>query len=131
MRKRGRPCKLCDHMGQIDQPVNLNSKRTCQISGGSCQSKNVIYGAECAKHNLLYVGFTSTTLSQRFNKHRSDSKFDPTATELSKTFMIVTRAALIGTYGYTSWKMFKGALMPSCTERVSGCPGLELTNQWA
>ena len=85
-KKRGRPCKLCDHIGQIDQLVNFKSKRKCQISGGSCQSKNIIYAAECAKHNLLYVGFTSTTLSQRFNKHRSDSKHDPTATELSKHF---------------------------------------------
>ena len=73
-------------MGQIDQLVNSKSRKKCQISGGSCQSKNVIYASECAKHNLLYVGFTSTTLSQRFNKHRSDSKHDPRATELSKHF---------------------------------------------
>ena len=85
-KKRGRPRKLCGHMGQKDFITNSNNGRTSHISGGSCQSKNVIYAAECVKHQKLYVGFTSTTLSQRFNKHRHDAGHDPTSTELSKHF---------------------------------------------
>ena len=46
----------------------------------------MIYAAECVKHQKLYVGFTSTTLSQRFNKHRHDAGHDPTSTELGKHF---------------------------------------------
>ena len=85
-KKRGRPCKLCNHMGQKDCLTNSNNGRTSYISGGSCQSKNVVYAAECVKHKKLYVGFTSTALSQRFNKHRYDAGHDPTSTELGKHF---------------------------------------------
>ena len=85
-KKRGRPCKLCGHMGQKEFITNSNNGRTSYISGGSCQSKNVIYAAECVKHQKLYVGFTSTTLSHRFNKHRHDAGHDPTSTELAKHF---------------------------------------------
>ena len=86
IKKRGRPCKLCCHMGQKDSVTNAKTGKTCRIDGGSCNSKNVIYAAECTKHNLLYIGYTSTTLSQRFNKHRSDARHDPDATELGKHF---------------------------------------------
>ena len=85
-KKRGRPCKLCTHMGQKNEITNARTGKTCHIDGGSCNSKNVIYAAECTKHKLIYVGYTSTTLSQRFNKHRSDAKNDPDATELGKHF---------------------------------------------
>ena len=67
------------------QSFGLNQSFS-KISGGTCQSKNVIYAAECNKHNILYVGYTSTSVSQRFNKHRSDSKNDPSATELVRHF---------------------------------------------
>lgn len=85
-KKRGRPCKLCSHMGQVDKLHNINSGKSCLIEGGNCSTKNVIYAAECRKHKQLYVGYTSTTLSQRFNKHRSDAKHDPDATELGRHF---------------------------------------------
>ncbi len=85
-KKRGRPCKLCPHMGQTNKLKNEMSGKVSNISGGTCQSKNVIYAAECNKHNTLYVGYTSTPVSQRFNKHRSDSRNDPTATELGRHF---------------------------------------------
>ena len=85
-KKRGRRCKLCSHMGQQNEITNAKTGKTCHIDGGSCNSKNVIHAAECAKHKLIYVGYTSTTLSQRFNKHCSDAKNDPDATELAKHF---------------------------------------------
>ena len=88
-RKRGRPCRLCSHMCQKEFITNCNNGRTSYISGGSCQSKNVIYVAECVKHQKLYVGFTSSTLSQRFDKHCHDAGHDPTSTELAKHFMKV------------------------------------------
>ena len=86
-KKRGRPCKLCPHMGQTNIISNTITGKASKISGGTCQSKNVIYAAECNKHNILYVGYTSTSVSQRFNKHRSDSKNDPSATELRRHFL--------------------------------------------
>ena len=73
-------------MGQTNKLKNEMSGKVSNISGGTCQSKNVIYAAECNKHNILYVGYTSTPVSQRFNKHRSDSRNDPTATELGRHF---------------------------------------------
>ena len=85
-KKRGRPCKLCPHKGQTNTISNTITGKVSKISGGTCQSKNVIYTAECNKHNILYVGYTSTSVSQRFNKHRSDSKNDPSATELGRHF---------------------------------------------
>ena len=57
-KKRGRPCKLCSHMGQQNEITNAKTGKTCHIDGGSCNSKNVIYAAECAKHKLIYVGYT-------------------------------------------------------------------------
>ena len=85
-KKRGRPCKLCNHMGQVDKLPNTNSGKSCLIEGGNCSNTNVIYAAECRRHKQLYTGYTSTTLKQRFNKHRSDAKHDPDATELGKHF---------------------------------------------
>ena len=72
--------------GTKNEITNARTGKTCHIDGGSCNSKNVIYAAECTKHKLIYVGYTPTTLSQRFNKHRSDAKNDPDATELGKHF---------------------------------------------
>ena len=85
-KRRGRPCKLCPHMGQTNAIRNAITGKVSEISGGTCQSKNVIYAGECNKHNILYVGYTSTSVSQRFNKHRSDSKNDPSATEFGRHF---------------------------------------------
>ena len=85
-KKRGRPCKLCNHMGQVNKLMNKNSGKSCLIEGGNCSNKNVIYAAECRRHKQLYIGYTSTTLSHRFNKHRSDAKHDPDATELGRHF---------------------------------------------
>ena len=65
--------------------ARLDKKRndkTCHIDGGSCNSRDVTYASEGAKHKLIYIGYTSTTLSQRFNKHQSEAKNDPDATEL-------------------------------------------------
>ena len=45
-KKRGRPCKLCTHMGQKNEITNARTGKTCHIDGGSCNSKNVIYAAE-------------------------------------------------------------------------------------
>ena len=73
-------------MGQVDKLLNTNSGKSCLIEGGNCSNKNVIYAAECRRHNQLYVGYTSTTRKQRFNKHRSDAKHDPDATELGRYY---------------------------------------------
>ena len=61
--------------------------KVSKISGGTGHSKNVIYAAECNRNKILDVGYTSNSVSQRFNKHRSDSKNDPSATELGRHFL--------------------------------------------
>ena len=85
-RGRGRPCKLCQHMGHTNNIYNTKSGKTSLIEGGTCQSKNVIYGAECTKHHLLYIGYTSNTLNIRFNNHRNDTKRKIPSTELGRHF---------------------------------------------
>ena len=53
---------------------------------GDCKSRNVIYAALCKKHNLIYVGQTGETLSDRFSKHRYDIKKRPENSKLAQHF---------------------------------------------
>ena len=66
-KKRGRPCKLCTHMGQKNEITNARTGKTCHIDGGSCNSKNVIYAA-CSheSQNFRYRG--------SFNAHHQSPK---------------------------------------------------------
>ena len=40
------------------------------MNGGSCKSSNLIYGVNCVKCNLWYVGETGMRLHERLNQHR-------------------------------------------------------------
>ena len=64
----------------------MQNNRQCKIRSGSPSDKSVIYAAECTKHKLIYVGQTGDSLSNRFNRHRSDLKCYPNRCELPKHF---------------------------------------------
>ena len=38
------------------------------------RQKNIIYSAECLKHNKIYIGHTKYQANRRFCGHRSDMK---------------------------------------------------------
>ena len=66
--------------------TNQLSKRSCRIEGGFPHSSNLVYAAECTKCKLIYVGQTGDSLSNRFNRHRSDITHYPDRCELPKHF---------------------------------------------
>jgi len=66
--------------------TSSDGSKTFKTAGGSCTQSNVIYAAECTRHNLLYVGQTSTPLNTRFNGHRSDISKKPESCQLPKHF---------------------------------------------
>ena len=73
-----------DIMNQSKEVLNKQSGRKCYISSGGPTDSNIIYAVECKKHNLFYVGMTTTQLNERINRHRSDIKHYPGRCELSK-----------------------------------------------
>ena len=62
--------------------------------GGSCNSSDTIYAAECRKHKKLYIGQSKNQVDRRFFGHRSNikklisstSNGDVRGTELSEHF---------------------------------------------
>ena len=78
--------KLDPSMNPQKLVTNTKSSRSCQVAGGNSSSSNVIYSAECTRHNKLYVGMTGGKLSTRFSGHRSDVKLRPERCELPKHF---------------------------------------------
>ena len=59
-------------MSNSDKVTNKNSGRTCFSQKGDSILSQVVYAAECNKHQLLYVGFTTRPLHLRFNNHHSE-----------------------------------------------------------
>ena len=66
--------------------TSSDGSKTFKTAGGSFTQFNVIYAAECTRHNVLYVGQTSTPLNTRFNGHRSDISKKPESCQLPKHF---------------------------------------------
>ena len=83
--KRGKGCKLCPFMSNINIITNNLSHKSCYTSGGKCSTTDTIYAAECTRHSIIYVGQSSQKLNSRFNGHRSDVKVNK-ACELSQHF---------------------------------------------
>ena len=80
-------CKLCKDIAITDEITN--SKRKIKIkaeNGGTCQTKNLIYGVICTRCNMICVGQTGTTLCSRFSKHRYDIKHRPDNSEIAEHF---------------------------------------------
>ena len=74
-------CLLCTSFGKSNPVINKQKDRKLQVkNGGTCQTKNIIYSAECLKHNKIYIGQTTNQANRRFCGHRYDMK---KATEIS------------------------------------------------
>ena len=85
-------CKLCKNISSAKSLTNTQKNVTVKIKcGGNCKSRNVVYAARCTKHDLIYVGYTSEQLSDRFSKHRYDVKKDPIIRNWQVIFMQTTR----------------------------------------
>ena len=97
---RNRPCNqgsclLCTSFGKSNLVINKQKDRKLQVkNGGACQTKNIIYLAECLKHNKIYIGQTKNQANRRFCSHRYDMKkateipfgSEESGTELSEHF---------------------------------------------
>lgn len=73
-------------MNKTNIVENKLARRSSKVQGGSPKDRGVIYSAECLKHDLIYIGQTGDTLSNRFNRHRSDINCYPDRCELPKHF---------------------------------------------
>ena len=62
-------CKCCQSLVET-QSFQINGKKHVTLNGGSCKSSNLIYGVNCTKCNLWYVGETGMKLHERLNQHR-------------------------------------------------------------
>ena len=85
------PCgkckKLCPLINTNKEITNVHAKITQKIQAtGNCRSKNLIYAAQCSKHNLIYIGHTGEQLSDKFSKHRYDITKRPENSELAHHF---------------------------------------------
>jgi len=65
-----RYCLLCDHNGAIRSTTT--KRRYIIPQYFSCESNNLIYAITCRKCGSQYVGQTSNTIRQRFQKHLKD-----------------------------------------------------------
>ena len=74
---------LMNNTGTIE---DKKTGRKFNIVGGKPSDSNVIYAAECLRHNLLYTGQTGGKLSTRFAGHRSDIEHYPERCKLPKHF---------------------------------------------
>ena len=85
--ERGRGCKLCHSMSNVNSLTNIPFGKTCFTSGGKYNISDTIYAAECTKHKLKYIGHSSQKLSSRFNVNRSDVNVKPKSCELAQHFL--------------------------------------------
>ena len=59
---------------------------TRRIEGGRATDSGVIYAVRCKKHELISVGYTTTPLNERMNRHRYDIANRPEVCELTQHF---------------------------------------------
>ena len=78
--------KLQKNMSTATKLTNNKSSMTVKTAGGSATSRNVVYAARCRRCDLIYVGYTTQPLNERFNIHRSDITHYPDRSELPKHF---------------------------------------------
>ena len=78
--------KISHCMNQSTTITNKQNNKTCTVSGGSPADTNIIYAAECLRHEKLYVGQTKNKLSTRFVGHRSDTIHNSDRCDLPKHF---------------------------------------------
>ena len=70
-RKRGRPCASCDMMSSTDKITSNINGKSFRVPNGNCQTRSLIYMAQCSLCKVQYVGQTTTPLRERISGHRS------------------------------------------------------------
>ena len=73
-------------MSTATKLTNNKTSTTVKTAGGNATSRNVVYAARCRRCDLIYVGYTTQALNERFNTHRSDITNHPDRSELPKHF---------------------------------------------
>ena len=79
-------CLLCQSMSNTDTVINPKSGLSFKTKGGNCCKSNIVYAAECTKHNQLCIGSSIRELHLRFNNHRSEINSGKITCELVKHF---------------------------------------------
>lgn len=77
---------LQKNMATATDLTNKNTQITVKTAGGNANSRYVVYAAKCCRCELIYVGYTTLALNERFNIHRSDVTKHPDRSELPKHF---------------------------------------------
>ena len=68
-------CKLCPSFAKSNTSLNSKNDRKMKIEqGGSCNTRNIIYAAECKKHKKLHIGQSKNQVNRRFCGYRCDIK---------------------------------------------------------
>ena len=70
-RKRGRPCESCKLMSQKNYIKSHHTGKKYHTPSANCQSKNIIYAAQCLICQKQYAGKTTCKLQTRIAGHRS------------------------------------------------------------
>ena len=84
--RKPHPTKIDHLMNNTNSITNMKTGHKFNVKAGHPNDTNVIYAAECTKHNLLYTGTTGGKLSTRFSGHRSDIIHHSDRCELPKHF---------------------------------------------
>jgi len=92
MVKPGRKCLCCFLMSLESQLILKNKVFDCD--GGTCKSRNIVYGVKCNICHLGYIGKTTQILSTRISQHRSSINSIGTSTELSDANTLATHASI-------------------------------------
>ena len=79
-------CLLCQSMSNTDTVKSPKSGLSFKTKGGNCCKSNIVYAAECTKHNQLHIGFSMLELHLHFNNHRSEMNSGKITCELFKHF---------------------------------------------
>ena len=77
---------LQKNMATSTSLTNEKEDVSVKTAGGNTSDRNVIYAAKCKKCQLIYVGYTTQPLNERFNIHRSDVTNHPDRSELPGHF---------------------------------------------
>ena len=78
--------RLQKNMSTATSLTNTKSGITVPTICGHAKMSNVVYAARCKRCDIIYVGYTTNQLNNRFSGHRSDVSCHPDRSELPKHF---------------------------------------------
>lgn len=77
-------CQLCRVLSETKTVINEKTGSSITIkSEGNCKSTGVIYAVKCKKCELIYIGHTGDSMSERYAKHKYDIKKRPENNDLA------------------------------------------------